>query len=427
MLNFAGKKLLILGANPETIPLIERANELGVHTIVTDYLSDSPGKRVARESHDVDGLDVEGLVALGRERQVDGVLVGVADRLIVPYQKVCEQLDLPCYGTAYQCKVFTDKEFFANECAKYGINTIPMVDLPFEPSSTQLSKIPYPVLIKPPDGNSGNGMTVCRNPLDVQGAINRAIEASKTGRYLVERYMECDDSYIFYTFVDGEIWPSVIASRYTYRAQEIGSPVCIGAVSPSRSAQLSYETLHEKMCAMFSGLHVKNGILMISAFVDDGGFYLYDPGFRLQGEAPNLIVREMTGFNHYDMLIGYALTGDNPYKSDKSSLVDCREWGFNSATVWFLLQEGTIAGLEGADSLMQQKGVYDSVVRLGTGDTVSKEMIGTEQQVLARVYLKARTLDKLKEYVDNVCQSIKVTDEDGVSLLSSCLSSSVIY
>ena len=35
MKDLAGKKLLILGANPETIPLVQVANELGVKTIVT--------------------------------------------------------------------------------------------------------------------------------------------------------------------------------------------------------------------------------------------------------------------------------------------------------------------------------------------------------------------------------------------------------
>ena len=31
------KKLLILGANPETVSLIKKANEMGYYTIVTDY------------------------------------------------------------------------------------------------------------------------------------------------------------------------------------------------------------------------------------------------------------------------------------------------------------------------------------------------------------------------------------------------------
>lgn len=34
-------KLLIMGANPETVSLIEKAKELGYYTIVADYDSDA--------------------------------------------------------------------------------------------------------------------------------------------------------------------------------------------------------------------------------------------------------------------------------------------------------------------------------------------------------------------------------------------------
>jgi hypothetical protein len=40
------KKLLILGANPETIPLIETAKLMGIYTIVTDPDLNAPAKKL---------------------------------------------------------------------------------------------------------------------------------------------------------------------------------------------------------------------------------------------------------------------------------------------------------------------------------------------------------------------------------------------
>ena len=79
---FENKKLLILGANPETIPLVQVANEMGIKTIVTSNRADDPAKSYAWKACDVDGMDVAGLIALAREEQVDGVLVGGADILV---------------------------------------------------------------------------------------------------------------------------------------------------------------------------------------------------------------------------------------------------------------------------------------------------------------------------------------------------------
>lgn len=77
-----GKKLLFLGANPETADLVRIAKEMGVYTIVTDYNPGAPAKKVADKSYNVNGIDVDALEKLAHDEKVDGVLVGVADPLI---------------------------------------------------------------------------------------------------------------------------------------------------------------------------------------------------------------------------------------------------------------------------------------------------------------------------------------------------------
>lgn len=122
---FEGKTLLILGGNPETVPLVEMANGMGIKTIVASSVPDEPAKRVAWMGSDVDGMDVPGLVALAREQKVDGVLVGVADMLVPSYCKVCDALDLPCYATQKIVDVFAFKDIFKTTCEQYGVHGIP--------------------------------------------------------------------------------------------------------------------------------------------------------------------------------------------------------------------------------------------------------------------------------------------------------------
>lgn len=47
---FEGKKLLILGGNPETVPLVEVANEMGIKTIVTSLRKTDVAKKYAWKS-----------------------------------------------------------------------------------------------------------------------------------------------------------------------------------------------------------------------------------------------------------------------------------------------------------------------------------------------------------------------------------------
>ena len=62
---FEGKKLLFLGANPETANIVEVAKEMGATTIVTDYDSNAPAKKVADISYNINGMDVDAICEIG--------------------------------------------------------------------------------------------------------------------------------------------------------------------------------------------------------------------------------------------------------------------------------------------------------------------------------------------------------------------------
>ena len=414
--DLAGKKLLILGANPETVPLIKTAQELGVYVIVTDYDPGAYAKRFANKGVDVDGRDVQGLITLARQEGVDGVLVGVADRLIIPYQQVCEALNFPCYGTREQCEIFTDKQKFSQLCHQYGITPIPSFSLDRDFSAYDLEKLQYPVFIKPVDGCSGKGMSICCEKSQVDAAVEKAITYSLTGRFLVERYMDCDDMLIYFTFKDGEIWLSATADRYTSREQGNVSRVCIGAICPSRHVDLYFDALHEKLCRMFKDIKIKDGVFLISAFVEEGVFYVYDPGFRLQGEALNLHIEAINGFDQKAMLIRLALTGSMG-DDDLGIMNDYQFRGKCACTIWFLAKEGIINRIEGLEAATEDQAVTKVFQRLYEGDAVTREMVGTEAQVVARLYMVCETREEMRFKVRRFQNVVKVYNEKGHPML----------
>ena len=415
-MNLRGKKLLILGANPETAALVNTARDLGVYTLVTDYDRHAYSKSIADKACNVDGMDVPGLIALAKTEGVDGVLVGVADRLIEPYQQVCDALGLPCYGTPQQCAVFTDKQKCNERCIEYGILPIPSFDIGRNFTDDDLEGLRFPLFVKPVDGNSGKGMTICHGKNEVGAAIEKALAFSRSGRFLVERYMDCDDIFINFTFKDGEFWASAIADRHTCREQGNLSRVCLGAIYPSKHVDLYLNTLHEKFCRMFKDMGVQNGVLMVSAFVEDGSIYVYDPGFRLQGEAPNLQIEAANGFDQKLMLIRFALTGSMGAE-DLSAMNDCRFKGKHAATIWYLAKEGKIARIEGLAGATADPSVFKVVQRLFEGDSVTHQMVGTEAQVVARLYMICDTKEELARKVKLFQDTVAVYDDKGARML----------
>lgn len=414
--SLAGKKLLIMGANPETIPLVTLANAMGVKTLVTSNRPEDAAKKYAWKACDVDGLDVPGLIALAREEQVDGVLVGVADILVPAYCKVCDALGFHCYATQQIVDVFSYKDVFKATCERYGVHGIPEYYLDADIRPEDVAKIRFPVMVKPVDSCSGMGMTVCYSADELPAAVAKALDSSRVKRFIVERYMQCEDMGLYYTFKDGYCSASCIYDRYTTDEQPGLSRVCLGGTYPSKHIEDYYSRMHENALRLFKAIGIRNGVLMLSAFYEDGEFYVYDTGFRLQGEAPHLLMNAVHGFDQREMLIRFALTGSEG-TVDLQTEDDPRFRGKWAATLWFLLKEGTIARIEGLDKTASDPRVVADVRRLAEGDTVVPAWIGTEKQVLTRLYLVCENKEALASCLHEYMDSVKVYDTEGRNMV----------
>ena len=425
LINLAGKKLLILGGNPETGVLVDTANNLGIYTIVIDPNPESPAKQFAKKYYNIDGFDIPNLSKVAKVEKVEGILVGVADILVKPYFELCEKLELPCYATNNIINALTTKDAFMEVCNRYGIQTIPCFNLDKNFNVEDLIKIKYPVMVKPVDNGGGVGMSICNNQDElIQGSKN-AINNSRKKLFLTERYMECDDIVVYYTFQDGKIFLSAIADRITTKKQGISSPVCIASIYPSKHHEQYYKKIHPIMSKMFRGLGINNGVLAIQFFVENNNYYAYDPGFRLQGEAMHIHINKINGFDHRIMLINFALTGSMGIKNLKDKN-DFLFGGKQCCTLWVLLKSGLIKNIYGIKELEKDSSVIFIMQRFNEGETVLENMVGNEKQVLARIYIVSETKVELVSKINSIKSNLSVVDENGNEMIVDLLNTSLL-
>jgi len=399
-----GKRLLILGGNRETGALVEYANTLGICTHVLDPYLDAPAKRYAHKSHNCDAMDIERVITICKNEKIDGVLVGIADILIPSYELICSALNLPCYANKSTINAFSSKSLFIKSCQKYSIDTVQTI-----PSAkiNLISDSDFPLIVKPVDNGAGVGMSVCQNHEELKESLKFALDNSKQKKVIIEKFMQCEDMHAYYTFINGEVYLSALADRYKTMLQKIGSPVCIGARYPSIYLTSFLSSVHPRLVAMFNDLGVQNGVLNIQFFHENGKFYAYDPGFRLQGEGPHLHLLAANGFDHRKMLINFALTGKMINEAFEC-LNDVRFKNTFAATVWVLLNQGTIRNISGLNEIKNLESYKNIIQRFEVGDRVEEGMLGTERQVFARIYLQNSDQTKLLGDIKKLNQSIKV-------------------
>jgi len=415
MSKLKNKLLLILGANYETIPLVMTAKELGCIVHVTDYNPAAPAKKYAHVAHDVDCMDIQKLSELCYKFKIDGIMLGVADSLVKSYQLLCAKNNYPCYVSKQQSEILTNKKRFNQLCENFGLPSIPNYKIDLENFDESIKGIEFPVFVKPVDANSGKGMSICENKQDLVIAIEKAKSSSITGQYLVEEYMTCSDILAYYTFVNGKYYLTAIADRYTIMQNNLSSRVCVGAIYDSRYKKLFIETIHEKLTELFKSIDVKNGVFLVSAFVKDNCFYLYDPGFRLQGEAPDIHIQNGISYNQREALVHFALTGEmtSPNQDKVSSFINSLN---THLTLWILLRQGVIKEIQGLNALSKNSNVFYVSQRLFLNDEVKDYDIGTERQVFARIYCKIQDKQSIKNLINEIEDTIDVRGENGESL-----------
>lgn len=405
-------KLVILGGNAETAAFIKKLNTFNIYTIVIDPNKDAPAKKYSDESYEIDGMDIQGIYNFLKNIQFDGLMVGVADILVPSYFELCQRLNLPCYANLNTIKAFGSKDGFNSICEKHKISVIPKFNI----SSQTLNQDNMPVLVKPVDNGAGVGMTICKDIASLNNALKHAKENSKSKRVLVEKYMMCDDFFAYYTFLDGNIYLSATADRHKSRNNNLGSPVCIGATYPSKYHHEFVNGTNIKILRMLKNLDISDGVLNIQFFRDKKDFYAYDPGFRLQGEAPHIHILHSMGIDQRELLANFALGKKSDFAH---SILANRHVGdkLNAATAWVLLNEGVIKNIEGLDQIKKLNSFKEIIQRLSFNDEVTSDMIDTERQVFARVYFQNDNIKQLKADLNIFSKTLKISSNKS-SLIS---------
>ena len=380
---------------------------MGILTYVADHLDNSPAKKFASYPLKIDGFDIQSLYRVIEDQQIDGVLVGCADILVPSYQKVCELANKPCYLTKDIVEIFANKKNLKRKLCEFGLPTIPEYNITNETSLKDLDDLSYPVLLKPVDNNSSKGMSVCYNRDEVKDAYNIALSYSRSKTVLVEKYMTCDDITVSYVFQNGIPSVTTIGDRYVNREQANVGTITSAVIYPSRHSQLYFDTIHDKMCKLFSAMGIKNGILSIQGFVENNKIMFYDPALRITGCQYYVLVKHFCDVDLLEYLITFAITGstDNICLNGK---VDSYFGGKIGANLVISVKTGVIKEIIGVDKLRSIPGIINITQEHFPGDEI--RIAGTANQNIMRLHAVAKEKADMQDIMRKVQSCIKVYD-----------------
>ena len=415
---FEGKRLLILGATANEIPLVKRAQALGVYVITTDYNTDfrkSPAKNVSNEYWNISWSDLDELEKRCRINRINGVIAGFSEIRVDNMIKLNKRLGLPCYISSEQLAVTRDKALFKAECRRNGVPTIN------EYESIE-AVTHYPVIVKPTDRAGSIGVGIVYDRDELEKAFEVAYEKSLVKSVIIEDYITNATEFdVHYAVCNGKITllttDDIIPAS---KNQKDGKVVQSAWMYPSKYEKDYLSNVSKSVESMIKNMGIKNGTIFFSGFAyENGEFSFFECGYRLWGEQEFLYDYMCGKMNYLDIYIYYALTGSCAGISENpNGKIN------NGVELNLYVTEGTISKIEGFEEIAKNRDCYLNIIDSYIGQECTFDnAILTKAALIG--FANADSL-QLKKDIEDIYSTIHICDENDMDMIYDYVNTDII-
>ena len=401
------EKILVLGGKPiGSIEIVTRLKEMGLYTIVTDYLcvDKSPAKEIADEIWNISTADVDLLEIECRKNNVRYLSTGVHEFNINRMLELSERLSIPCYCTPSTWKYCDDKETFKTLCRQ---NNIPVATT----FNLNDNNIDYPVITKPVDGSGSRGFHICNNIEELRLSYEDARSYSPTNRVLIEKFIPYNAVIIHYTMISGKCYYSGMSDKKSVIFEHTGSSVMGIQTFPSVGESVYLELYDKNVQRMFENAGFRNGPIWIESFYDgDDKFIFNEMGYRFGGSLTYYPVRYFYGINQLDLFLESSMGISSPLSAYRRN-----ETNKNYCILPIHIKPGTIHEVQGFDTLKNIQDFYAIAQVHFVGDQIMNW--GSAQQVFSYIHVLYDTFEDLNHTLNEILETLRVCNEYGENML----------
>jgi biotin carboxylase len=356
------ERILILGAGIMQGPALRIAKEMGLKTAAIDGDPRAPNAPLADRFECIDLKDMEGITAFGRLLRAEGGLSGIMTAgtdFSASVAYAAEKLGLP--GIPYEAALnASDKERMRRCFKQAGLPSPEFIVLRQSPEPGFTLPFGYPVVVKPVDNMGGRGCRRVDFPTGLEPAVQDALKFSRSGRVIVEEYMDGPEFSLDAVVYQGEVTLCGFADRHIYFPPYF---IEMGHTMPSSLDDKSQALVLKTFTAGIRALGITQGAAKGDLKLSSRGPMIGEIAARLSGGY-------MSGWT-YPYASGVeptrgailAALGIRP-----ETPAPCRNW--TSAERAFISIPGRIRSIRGVEEAGTAGYVRDLFLRVQAGDRV---------------------------------------------------------
>ena len=293
-------RLIVLGAGPAQLGLLEAAQAHGVWTAVVDRDPAAPGFRYADRRCILSTEDEPAIERLVGALEVDGLIAPGTDWPVGVAARIAERAGLP-HPISPQTAVLATNKLRQRE--RLGEAGVPQPRSWVVGQGDELPETDGPVVVKAPDRQGQKGLTLVVDPAELRSAVDTARSAARNGLALVEELVDGPELTVVGFSIAGDFHALAVTDRVVADPPAFG--VALAHVWPSEVSGTG--TVSDTAAAAVRALGIENGPSYTQLRVGPGGPQVIEVAARLGGGHDAELVEAATGVDLNGLAIAAAL------------------------------------------------------------------------------------------------------------------------
>jgi biotin carboxylase len=290
-------RLLVLGAGPAQLGLLEAARKRGLWVAVVDRDPAAPGFRLADRRCILSTEDESAIERLVGALEIDGIISPGTDWPVAVAARIAERAGLPHTISPQTAVLATNKLRQRERLTEAGVPQPRSWVVGAEDAPPEISG---PVVVKAPDRQGQKGLTLVEDAADLPAALGIARGAARSGAALVEELVDGPEVTVVGFSIDGEFTALVVTDRLTADPPAFG--VALAHVWPS-----AHTSAADVAGAAAAALGIANGPSYTQVRMGPNGPMVIEVAARLGGGHDAELVEAVTGVDMNGLALDAAL------------------------------------------------------------------------------------------------------------------------
>lgn len=390
------KRLMIMGAGIYQVPLIKKAKELGLETLVVSIPGLYPGIELADEFIPLDTRDKENILKYAKEKNISGICTSGTDVAVQTIGYINDHMNLS--GISYEAaRKVTDKLLMKQAFVDHHVSTARFEKVTsLEEAYEAADHIGYPVIVKIVDSSGSRGVKKAADRQDLLSAYMEAVNVTGKDYLLIEEYIDADEIGVDAFVGENGIEVFLPHEKFTYTVNDVTVPM--GHAFPFKAGDARMSELKKQIALAVEAVGLKNCPVNADVFIKDDKVWIIEVGGRTGATCIPELISIYKGYDWYEKLI-LASLGE---KIDFNTKVEtpCM------AKLLFSHADGKIVHInQKMIESLEEKGV---VVQLDYGIGKSVETMKNATDRIGHLIMAGENEDELDHYLAMLREAVEL-------------------